>query len=121
MQNSPIPTKHFLVRAATAFLFLTACQPLFADQTVYYWANTNGGNWTASANWIMEDGSAATTYPHVAGDVAVFNGLAAFKTVSVNASDVIDVDELRLEDGCMRLSFRNSSSLHFHADRLVRD
>lgn len=36
MQNSPIPTKHFLVRAATAFLFLTACQPLFADQTVYY-------------------------------------------------------------------------------------
>ena len=34
----------------------------------------------------MEDGSAATTYPHVAGDVAVFNGLAAYKTVSVNQS-----------------------------------
>ena len=55
-------------------------------QTFYYWTNTNGGNWTATANWVMEDGSAATTYPHVAGDVAVFNGLAAYKTVSVNQS-----------------------------------
>ena len=86
----------------------------------YYWANTNGGNWTATANWVMEDGSTASTYPHVAGDVAVFNGLAAYKTVYVNQSDVIDIDELRLDDGCMRLSFRNSSTLHFHADRLVR-
>ena len=34
----------------------------------------------------MEDGTAATTYPHVAGDVAVFNGLAAYKTVYVNQS-----------------------------------
>ena len=89
-------------------------------QTFYYWTNTNGGNWTATANWVMEDGSAATTYPHVAGDVAVFNGLAAYKTVYVNQSDVIDIDELRLDDGCIRLSFRNSSTLHFHADRLVR-
>lgn len=89
-------------------------------QTFYYWTNTNGGNWTATANWVMEDGTAATTYPHVAGDVAVFNGLAAYKTVYVNQSDVIDIDELRLDDGCIRLSFRNSSTLHFHADRLVR-
>ena len=87
-------------------------------QTFYYWANTNGGNWTASANWVMEDGSAATTYPHVAGDVAVFNGLAAYKTVSVNQSDVIDIDELRLDDGCIRLGIR--SAAHFHADRLLR-
>lgn len=56
------------------------------EQTFYYWINTNGGNWTATANWVMEDGTAATTYPHVAGDVAVFNGLAAYKTVSVNQS-----------------------------------
>ena len=90
------------------------------EQTFYYWINTSGGNWTAKANWVMEDGTAATTYPHVAGDVAVFNGLAAYKTVSVNQSDVIDIDELRLDDGCIRLSFRNSSTLHFHADRLVR-
>lgn len=90
------------------------------EQTLYYWANTNGGNWTATANWVMEDGAAAMTYPHVAGDVAVFNGLAAYKTVYVNQSDVIDIDELRLDDGCIRLSFRNSSTLHFHADRLVR-
>ena len=55
-------------------------------QTFYYWTNTNGGNWTAKANWAMEDGSTATTYPHVAGDVAVFNGLAAYKTVAVNQS-----------------------------------
>lgn len=90
------------------------------EQTFCYWINTNGGNWTATANWVMEDGTAATTYPHVAGDVAVFNGLAAYKTVYVNQSDVIDIDELRLDDGCIRLSFRNSSTLHFHADRLVR-
>lgn len=56
------------------------------EQTFYYWANTNGGNWTATANWVMEDGAAAMTYPHVAGDVAVFNGLAAYKTVYVNQS-----------------------------------
>jgi len=55
-------------------------------QTFYYWTNTNGGNWTAKANWVMEDGNAASTYPHVAGDVAVFNGLAAYKTVYVNQS-----------------------------------
>ncbi len=87
-------------------------------QTFYYWTNTNGGNWTAKANWVMEDGSAATTYPHVAGDVAVFNGLAAYKTVSVNQSDVIDIDELRLDDGCIRLGIRDAA--HFHADRLLR-
>ena len=87
-------------------------------QTFYNWTNTNGGNWTATANWVMEDGSAATTYPHVAGDVAVFNGLAAYKTVSVNQSDVIDIDELRLDDGCIRLGIR--SAAHFHADRLLR-
>ena len=55
-------------------------------QTFYYWVNANGGNWTAKASWVMEDGSAASTYPHVAGDVAVFNGLAAYKTVYVNQS-----------------------------------
>lgn len=93
---------------------------LRAEQTVYYWNNIDGGNWTSAGKWVMEDGTAATTYPHVAGDVAVFNGLAAYKTVYVNQSDVIDIDELRLNDGCMRLSFRNSSTLHFHADRLVR-
>ena len=101
-------------------LAMSASSAFCDSQTLYYWANTNGGNWTATANWVMEDGTAATTYPHVAGDVAVFNGLAAFKTVYVNESDVIDIDELRLDDGCMRLSFRNSSTLHFHADRLVR-
>lgn len=101
-------------------LAMSASSAFCDSQTLYYWANTNGGNWTATANWVMEDGTAATTYPHVAGDVAVFNGLAAYKTVYVNQSDVIDIDELRLDDGCMRLSFRNSSTLHFHADRLAR-
>ena len=113
-------TRSFTVCVAIAASTIVACPALFADQAFYYWANTNGGNWTATANWVMEDGTVATTYPHVAGDVAVFNGLAAYKTVSVNQSDVIDIDELRLDDGCMRLSFRNSSTLHFHADRLVR-
>ena len=101
-------------------LAMSASSAFCDSQTLYYWANTNGGNWTATANWVMEDGTAASTYPHVAGDVAVFNGLAAYKTVYVNQSDVIDIDELRLDDGCIRLSFRNSSTLHFHADRVVR-
>ena len=67
-------------------LAMSASSAFCDNQTLYYWANTNGGNWTAPANWVMEDGTAATTYPHVAGDVAVFNGLAAYKTVSVNQS-----------------------------------
>ena len=108
-----------LSRTLVACFVLVACRASADEQTFYYWANTNGGNWTASANWVLEDGSAATTYPHVAGDVAVFNGLGKQKTVSVNASDVIDVDEIRLLDGCMRLGIRSAS--HFHADRFVRD
>ena len=112
-----LPMLLLLVLVMSAFALPARAE----GQTFYYWTNTNGGNWTATANWVMEDGTAATTYPHVAGDVAVFNGLAAYKTVYVNQSDVIDIDELRLDDGCIRLSFRNSSTLHFHADRLVRD
>ena len=115
--NAILALTHGRRLAAAAALALFAL-PASADQTFYYWNATNGGNWTATANWRMADGSAATAYPKVAGDVAVFNGLAAYKTVSVNASDVIDVDELRLEDGCIRLGIR--SAAHFHADRLVR-
>lgn len=107
-------------RAFAVCMAIAACPALFADQTLYYWNNTNGGSWASAGNWVMADGSAATAYPKVAGDVAVFNGLAAFNTVYVNESDVIDVDEIRLEDGCIRLSFRYSDTLHFHADRLVR-
>lgn len=113
-------TRSFAVCMAIAASAVVVCPALFADQTLYYWNNTNGGSWASAGNWVMADGRAANDYPKVAGDVAVFNGLAAYKTVSVNASDVIDVDELRIDDGCMRLSFNNSSSLHFHAGRLVR-
>ena len=113
-------TRSFAVCMAIAASAIVACPALFADQTLYYWNNTNGGSWASAGNWVMADGSAATAYPKVAGDVAVFNGLAAFKTVYINQSDEIDVDELRLDDGCIRLSFRNSNTLHFHADRLVR-
>lgn len=113
-------TRSFAVCMAIAASAVVVCPALFADQTLYYWNNTNGGSWASADNWVMADGSAATAYPKVAGDVAVFNGLAAFKTVYINQSDEIDVDELRLDDGCIRLSFRNSNTLHFHADRLVR-
>ena len=113
-------TRAFAACMAIAASAIVACPALFADQALYYWNNTNGGNWASAGNWVMADGRAANDYPKVAGDVAVFNGLAAYKTVTVNASDVIDVDELRIDDGCMRLSFNNSSSLHFHAGRLVR-
>lgn len=120
MKKAMPRTRAFAACMAIAASAIVACPALFADQTLYYWNNINGGSWASAGNWVMADGSAATAYPKVAGDVAVFNGLAAYKTVSVNASDVIDVDELRIDDGCMRLSFNNSSSLHFHADRLVR-
>ena len=113
-------TRSFAVCMAIAVSAVVVCPALFADQILYYWNNTNGGSWASAGNWVMADGRAANDYPKVAGDVAVFNGLAAFNTVYVNASDVIDVDEIRLEDGCIRLSFRYSDTLHFHADRLVR-
>ena len=86
MKKTMHRTRSFTVCVAIAASTIVACPALFADQAFYYWANTNGGNWTATANWVMEDGSTATTYPHVAGDVAVFNGLAAYKTVYVNQS-----------------------------------
>ncbi len=120
MEKAMPRTRAFAACMAIAASAIVACPALFADQTLYYWNNTNGGSWASAGNWVMADGSAATAYPKVAGDVAVFNGLAAFNTVYVNESDVIDVDELRIDDGCMRLSFRNSATLHFHADRLVR-
>ena len=120
MKKTMPRARSFAACMVVAIFAVVVCPALFADQTLYYWNNTNGGSWTSASNWVMADGSAAATYPRVAGDVAVFNGLAAYKTVSVNASDVIDVDELRIDDGCMRLSFNNSSSLHFHAGRLVR-
>ena len=120
MKKAMPSTRAFAACMAIAASAVVVCPALFADQTLYYWNNTNGGSWASAGNWVMADGRAANDYPKVAGDVAVFNGLAAYKTVSVNASDVIDVDELRIDDGCMRLSFNNSSSLHFHAGRLVR-
>ena len=120
MKKTTLRTKSFAACMAIAASAVAACPSLFADQTLYYWNNTNGGNWASASNWVMMNGTAATAYPKVAGDIAVFNGLAAFKTVYINQSDEIDVDELRLDDGCIRLSFRNSNTLHFHADRLVR-
>ena len=120
MEKAMPRTRAFAACMAIAASAIVACPALFADQTLYYWNNTDGGSWASAGNWVMADGSAATAYPKVAGEVAVFNGLAAYKTVYVNQSDVIDIDELRLDDGCIRLSFRNSSTLHFHADRLVR-
>ena len=110
--------RSFAACMVVAIFAVVVCPALFADQMLYYWNNTDGGSWTSASNWVMADGSAAATYPRVAGDVAVFNGLAAYKTVYVNQSDVIDIDELRLADGCMRLGIR--SAAHFHADRLLR-
>ena len=118
MQKAMPRTRAFAACMAIAASAIVACPALFADQTLYYWNNTDGGSWASAGNWVMADGRAANDYPKVAGDVAVFNGLAAYKTVSVNASDVIDVDELRIDDGCMRLGIR--SAAHFHADRLLR-
>ena len=103
--------------AATVSLALAA-SPAAADQTVYCWNNLGGGAWTTVANWVMEDGSPAASYPHVAGDVAVFNGLNAKKAVSVAASAVIDIDELRLDDGCT--TFGIVQKAHLHADRFAR-
>ena len=38
-------------------LILLALSARADDQTFYYWNATNGGNWTATANWRMADGS----------------------------------------------------------------
>ena len=46
--------------AATASLALAA-SPAAADQTVYSWNNLGGGAWTTVANWVMEDGSPASS------------------------------------------------------------
>ena len=99
-------------------LAMSASSAFCDNQTLYYWANTNGGNWTATANWVMEDGTAATTYPHVAGDVAVFNGLNPKKYILVLSSYVIDIDEMRFSDGCTGIGVQTAA--HFHVGSFAR-
>ena len=86
MKKAMPRTRAFAACMAIAASAIVACPALFADQTLYYWNNINGGSWASAGNWVMADGRAANDYPKVAGDVAVFNGLAAYKTVSVNQS-----------------------------------
>ena len=65
MKKTMHRTRSFTVCVAIAASTIVACPALFADQTLYYWANTNGGNWTATANWVMEDGTGAADAPRL--------------------------------------------------------
>ncbi len=103
---------------AIAASAIVACPALFADQTLYYWNNTDGGSWASAGNWVMADGSAATAYPKVAGDVAVFNGLNPKKYILVLSSYVIDIDEMRFSDGCTGIGVQTAA--HFHVGSFAR-
>ena len=46
-------------------LAMSASSAFCDGQTLYYWANTNGGDWTATANWVMEDGTGAADAPRL--------------------------------------------------------
>lgn len=95
--------------ACMAFLTGFAADPL-AGLTKFYWNKPDGGNWNTAANWVMADGSTATTYPQSATDAAIFNGINAGKWVSCNLSAEPGV--IYLEDGWTGLSFGSSTKIH---------
>ena len=90
----------------------------------YHWRGnapdmtTNGksGNWADASNWTDASGNAVADYPLVAGDVAVFHGMAQGGYVQIVDADVISVDEIRFAEGntlviCSHLATVNASKL----------
>lgn len=91
--------KHLMmVFAACAAMVLFAEGDPLADYTKFYWNDPDGGDWNDPANWVMEDGAPAATYPKAATDAAVFNGLGKEKTVSIPKGLSIDPGVVSLED-----------------------
>lgn len=108
-----------------AFSFIIACMaaltgfaadPL-AGYTKYYWNKPNGGNWNTAANWVMADGSTATTYPQSATDAAIFNGINSGNWISCNADT--ELGAIYLEDGW--IGFKLVGSKAFHVASFLRE
>jgi hypothetical protein len=62
-------------------------------------ANGKSGNWADASNWTDASGNAVADYPHVAGDVAVFHGMAMGGYVNIQNISSLVLDELRFSDG----------------------
>lgn len=61
--------------------------------------NGKSGSWSDISNWTDASGNAAADYPHAAGDVAVFHGMAMGGYVEIADTDSIELAELRFEEG----------------------
>lgn len=106
--------KHLMmVFAACAAMVLFAEGDPLADYTKFYWNDPDGGDWNDPANWVMEDGAPAATYPKAATDAAVFNGLGKEKTVSIPKGLSIDPGVVSLEDGCTSIYFGDETHVRF--------
>lgn len=62
-------------------------------------ANGKSGNWADASNWTDASGNAVADYPHVAGDVAVFHGMAMGGYALIKSGDSIEIGELRFAEG----------------------
>lgn len=80
-------------------------------------ANGKSGNWADASNWTDASGNAVADYPHVAGDVAVFHGMAQGGYARIADSDSVEIDELRFADGNSTLV--SGLSAHVVIGRLV--
>ena len=83
-----------------------------AGYTKFYWNKPDGGNWNTAANWVMADGSTATTYPQAATDAAIFNGLNAGKSVSFPKDLTVEPGAVSLEDGGSSFVFYGNNHVH---------
>ena len=70
------------------------------------------GDWHTADNWTDASGSPIGGYPHQAGDVAVFHGLAMGGKVYVKSTDVINLGELRFEEGHTTFVTHPDAQLH---------
>ena len=57
------------------------------------------GDWHTADNWTDASGSPIGGYPHQAGDVAVFHGMAHGGYARIDAADSIEIDEIRFAEG----------------------
>ena len=93
-----------------------------AGYTKYYWNKPDGGNWNTAANWVMADGTTATTYPQTATDAAIFNGSNPGKNVTIPSNFTNIVGLVYFEDGLTSLKFATSSTnISFHVIRFLRE
>ncbi len=104
--------------AACAAACVFADDDPLAGYTKYYWNKPDGGSWNTAANWVMADGSTATTYPQASTDAAIFSGLNAGKSVSFSKSLTVEPGAIFLEDGFTGFLFYGST--HVHVGKFIR-